>query len=273
MEDTIKGKTRIMEFSSIAELASVAEDDHRNGHTAGRPADWAAASFAEAVKMARDGWADELASAMEIAENAVTMADQEHMTESFNQPVWDVTGAQVDVGAYLAGTPECMIDYPLSTTSRVGRVITLVSSSIISSAISADTLIRRGRVITALALALSRLGHAVEIWSDSVGVKDNKTLIQRTLIKGVNDELDPAVIMFALGHPAFHRQLVIPVRDKFTGAWGDMKSVPPSPRPADFKATYPEGSIFLPELRSSSDVPNADQFLRKYLGELGLLAE
>jgi hypothetical protein len=273
MQDTIKGKTRIMEFASVAELADTA-DLHAGYHRKnGSKDEWAGASFNDSLRMAREGWSDELASAMEIAENAVTMADQEHMTESFNQPAWDVTGAQVDVGAYLAGTPECMIDYPLSTTSKVGRVITLVASSIISTMISTDTLIKRGRVITALALALARMGHAIEIWSDSVGTKDGKTLIQRTLVKGVNDELDPAAIMFALGHPAFHRQLVLGTRDMFTGAWSDMTSIKPSPRPASFAATYPEGSIFLPELCSSSDVPNADEFLKKYLGELGLLAE
>jgi hypothetical protein len=52
-----------------------------------------------------------------------------------------------------------------------------------------------------------------------------------------------------------------------------MTSIKPSPRPASFAGTYPEGSIFLPELCSSRDVPNADEFLKKYLGELGLLAE
>jgi hypothetical protein len=168
-----------------------------------------------------------------------------------------------------------MVDYPLSRTSRVGRVITLAVSSIVSSSISADALIQRGQVVTALALALSRLGHSVEIWSDSVGTRKGYTLVQRTLVKGVNDELDPAMIMFALGHPAFHRQLVLESRRMMEGAWKATfapKGAIPSPRPDSFKATYPEGTIFLPELRSGQDVPDADQFLRQYLGELGLLA-
>ena len=92
------------------------------------------------LRMASEGWQDELESTLEIAESAIEMADKEHMTDSFNQPVWDVTGAQVDVGAYLAGTPECMIDYPLTETTKVGRVITLVASISISGSISADTI-------------------------------------------------------------------------------------------------------------------------------------
>jgi len=35
----------------------------------------------------------------------------------------------------------------------------------------------------------------------------------------------------------------------------------------------PDGTIYLPSLRSDHDVPEADQFLKQYLGELGLLAE
>jgi hypothetical protein len=47
-----------------------------------------------------------------------------------------------------------------------------------------------------------------------------------------------------------------------------MRDVPMPPDPE----WYPEGSIILPELRSDKDVPDADVFLKRYLGELGLLA-
>jgi hypothetical protein len=279
MKDTTDGKTRTMEFSSVADLAESADrcalDRVRDPERCER---FAGVTFKESLRMAREGWTDELASAMEIAESAVSMAQQEHAMDSFNEPVWDVTGAQVDVGAFLAGTPECMIDYPLTTTSKVGRVITLVVSTSFSSILSLDTLVRRGRVITAFALALARMGHAVEIWADSTPVdpgNEGRRLIQRVLVKGVDDELDPGVLMFALGHPSFLRNLLIGARGKLKSPWQAFPQTGgyPTPRPSGYVAQYPEGTIFLPELKSDSDVPNADEFLRKYLGELGLLAE
>jgi hypothetical protein len=279
MKDATNGKTRTMEFSSVADLAEAADrcalDRVRDPE---RCEQFAGVTFKESLRMAREGWTDELASTMEIAESAVSMAQQEHAMDSFSDPVWDVTGAQVDIGAFLAGTPECMIDYPLTITSKVGRVITLVVSTSFSSTLSLDTLTRRGRVIAAFALALARMGHAIEIWADSTPVHpkdENRRLIQRTLVKGVNDELDPGILMFALGHPSFLRNLLLGTRGKLSGHWKAFADTGgyPAPRPEDYMAQYPEGTIFLPELKSNHDIPSADEFLRKYLGELGLLAE
>jgi hypothetical protein len=45
----------------------------------------------------------------------------------------------------------------------------------------------------------------------------------------------------------------------------------PWSRPKQVKEMFPEGTIFLPSLKSGQDVPNADQFLKKYLTQLGLI--
>jgi hypothetical protein len=249
-------------------LAAFADDVAGHGECADNgymPEEWKSATFEDAVNLARGGWTNELDAALELAESAVTLAEKEHMTDSFNQPVWDVTGAQVDVGAYLMGTPECMIDYPLSVTSKAGRVITLCASVIYSGSLSAETVIKRGRVITALALALSRLGHNVELWADLTGKNGKGELQVRVLVKGADDELDPAKVMYAFAHPSMLRQLHFSALEK--------RGYRPSQRVLPPKRDLPEGTIYLPELVSGRDVPDADEFLRKYLGELGLLAE
>lgn len=241
-------------------------------------------SFDEALRLGRDGWSEELPEALAVAESAIEMAEKEHMTDSFNQPVWDVTGAQVDVGAFLAGTPECMIDYPLSETSKVGRVITLAVGTAISASISSDTYLRRGRCVVALALALSRLGHAVEIWAFDSSVCHGKgagsnSAHLRVQVKSAHDEVDPAALMFALAHPATHRALMWAVRDRFPQPWkrglsmASRRGMPNDQVCKTEQEMYPEGTIFLPGIRSGNDVPEAAEFLKKYLGELGLLAE
>ena len=250
-------------YQSVAEFADAAEE---SGESRSLSDDkWRGATWDETLILARNGWADELDSALQLAESAIETADKEHMTDSFNQPVWDVTGAQVDVGAFLAGTPECMIDYPLSTTSKAGRVITLCASVIYSCALEPETVKKRGRLITALALALSRLGHNVELWADLSGKNGDGVIRHRVLVKGADDELDPARIMYAYAHPTMLRQLHFSVMEG-RGFRASQMPMPP-------KRDLPEGTIYLPELTAYRDVPDADVFLRAHLGELGLLAE
>jgi hypothetical protein len=72
--------------------------------------------------------------------------------------------------------------------------------------------------------------------------------------------------MFAYAHPAMLRMLGFGVASKF-------RQYPMHGKVAEPKHDLPEGTIYLPGIDSDHDVPDADQFLRKYLGELGLLAE
>jgi hypothetical protein len=216
--------------------------------------------------MARLGWKEQLDSALELAESAVQLAEQEHMVDTFN-PVWDVTGAEVDVARYLSGEPECMIDFPLAKTSKSGRIIALCASITYSGAIGPDTIRRRGATMVALALALSRLGHNTELWADLSGTPmgSGGDVRIRVLVKGANDELDPSKVMFAFAHPAMLRMLGFAAIE---GLGRDTHICPIPPR-----KDLPEGTIYLPEICSERDVPEADEFLRAHLGELGLLAE
>ena len=290
MEREIKGKWLFETCHSVFEFALEADKRALKGtrdYVTQRPrfvfprnmAD--RASFGEALRLFREGWAEEMPEALDIAESAVTMAEQEQMVETF-QPVWDVTGAEVDVARYLQGEPECMIDFPLTETSKVGRVITLAVGTAISSAVSSSSYLKRGRCIVALALALSRLGHAVEVWaydSSTSNAAGEHEAHSRVMVKSAHDEIDPARLMFALAHPAMHRALMWAMRDKFPEPWRKGLSEKcrrgmPNNTVSDMERDmYPEGTIFLPGIRTHEDVPDADVFLRRYLGELGLLAE
>lgn len=261
---------RIYNLDSLAAAADEAKRYHTGRFSDGSLDQALGVSFNDALKMAREGWTEQLPETLAIAESAVILAEQEHMMDSFSQPAWDVTGAEVDVARYLSGEPECMIDFPLTKTSKQGRVITLVVSGTTSSAISGDTILRRGQLMVALTLALSRLGHAVELWWNFHGAAKHHG--QRSVghcevsvkVKGVNDELDPAAIMFAYAHPAMQRRISFGITERCCTVHSVMEPT---------RELYPEGSIFLPALESAWDVPDADEFLKKYLGELGLLAE
>lgn len=229
-----------------------------------------------AFTMAREGWDTYLQDTIDIARDAVETVEGTTEVDAFN-PVWDVSGSLVDVGAFVSGDPECMIEIPPAKTTRFGRVVTLSASVSYSSSISEKTLIARGKVITALALELSRLGIGLELYADfsaSGYGGGKKTLHSRVLVKGPNDVLDPAKVLFAYAHPGMLRVLSLSAMHGLPANFKDALSVGsaygmPSPPLEDL----PDGTIYLPELLSDTQRPEAADELRRYMTELGLVNE
>jgi hypothetical protein len=284
MRDEIKGERFVRHYDSLDDLAGQVEQTGPYRHGRAIRLDesvdfWNNVTAREAIEMTRQGWAEQLPAVLAVVESAIELAEKEHMMDTFEM-TWAVAGDEVDIGRYLTGEPECMIAFPLSKTSKVGRVITFVANASYSAAIKPDTVIRRGQLMVALALALERLGHSVVIYSNiaygdmhgGVRYSDEEFSVR---VKGADDTIDPARLMFALAHPAFVRCLLFTAAYNLPDERGRGRrhnSQVGIPLPAT-KDIYPEGAIILPEIVSNRDVPNADVFLREYLGKLGLLAE
>lgn len=269
-------------YSSVAEAANVAEIYVKNGeHSHATDGDFQAksrkwlgvSSWSEVADMAVNGWHAETDVALDIAESAIDAVSQEHDMIAF-RPVWDVAGCEVDVARYLAGEPENMIDYEITSTPRSGRVIILCASVTYSGSISADTIKRRGQAITALAMALTRLGFACELWVDMSTKIKNYAARTRVLVKGANDEIDPARIMFAYSHPSMLRAIGF-------GVWHNIPAT--HKKKLNIGSTYgrvanpahdlPEGTLYLPGVESDRDVPDADVALLGYMRELGIITD
>jgi hypothetical protein len=225
-------------------------------------------SFDDGLEMARMGWTEELDKAIDVAESAVELCEKEHDMVTF-MPVHDVTGCDVDVARYLSGEPECMIEYPVTLTSKVGKVITLCASMTYSAAIDQEVIKRRGQAITALAIALTRLGHSAEFWADFSVKKGSNTNRVRVLIKGANDVIDPARILFAYSHPGMLRHLGI-------SAWAGVSNgviTGQNGYPVPPRQDLPEGTLYLPEVCSRTNIPEAAEQLVRYLRELELIQD
>jgi hypothetical protein len=220
--------------------------------------------------MAVTGWDEDLAETLAIAESAVDKVEREHEVQAFT-PTWDVTGCEVDVARYLSGEPENMIDFPTTTLPKQGRVITVCASISYSAAIEPDVIKRRGQTLCALALLLSRLGYAAELWVCMTTKSGRKVAETKVMVKGANDTLDPAKVMFAYAHPGSLRVLMFAIQDSharkgFNFGFGRGTPEPPI-------RDLPEGTIYLPELKSGRNVPDAHEGLKEYLRITGLLAE
>lgn len=285
-EITDRNMTARSEFASVEEFAGYAapfvtqrfvngmREDLGNGHFYGADCPTPGTAFT----MARDGWERHLDDTLDLARDAVTTVEAQTDVTVFS-PVWDVSGAMVDVGEYLAGVPECMIELPPAPTTRYGRVVTLCASVSVSGAVGESTLVARGKVITALALELSRLGIATELYADMSasehwgGGRTGHKYRARVLVKGPNDILDPAKILFTYAHPGMLRVLALTAMhglpDNFKRALGVSRAggygIPLAP-----EHDLPEGTIYLPELCTDRDYDAATE-LRTYMTELGLV--
>lgn len=231
---------------------------------------WSPGTWEGVQSYARNGWDEHLNETLDLAQEAVDTAEERHEIDTFHA-VWDVTGCEVDVARYLAGEPENMIDYPMVKTPRQGRIVILCASIAYSAAIDADVIVRRGQVITAFALALSRMGIALELWTDwgcSADAAKQADFRIRTMVKGANDTLDPAKVLFAYSHPSNLRKLHFAVQNGFSDAL-QRKVGYGRGKPAKPITDMPEGTIYLPELRSGQNVPDAHEALRDLLKQAG----
>lgn len=273
------GDTLRMHFDSVHELSQyAATSTHLDRSVSKR---WEGVdSVEEAFELARDGWSAELNRAIQVAEDAVTKVERDYTMPSF-VATHDVAGCEVDVARYLDGTPENMIDYPLTEIVKSGRVITLVAPIVVSASISPEVLARRGQVVVALAIALSRLGYSLEVWADYTvggglfGNGDGRRVELRTLVKGPTDPLDPAGLMFALAHPAMLRVLSFPAMKTLQhrkGRFAGVVSVGLGPIAQPVR-NMPDGTLYLTPLKSAHDVPDADEQLVEWLKELELITD
>lgn len=263
-------------FDSIEELCEASEAGFHKG-------DWGDGfsgllTHGKAIEMAKLGWEAELPETLALVESAVTTVEQEYDMTTFHTE-YGVSGQVVDIARYCSNEPENMMEFPLAVMPKAGRVITLCCSTSYSAAVSGKTIERRGQVLVAFALALSHMGLGCEIYTDNTsqasmfgGHKDKRSCI-RTKIKGTNDELDPARLMFCLANQSYLRRVVFgaapsaPNFDRFGGKyyW--------SSKPATPVKDLPEGTIYTDEVLSGRDVPDAHASLLKLLKEAGIVLE
>lgn len=203
--------THRVEYDSLYALVAAAEANtpqskHRSSRRdeTGYRKGWAGcATFGEAATLARKGWSvgrDESERIGEAVRAQVTDA-----LPPANVAYHDVSGACVDVGAFLTGVPECMIDF--RTDEVRAPVVTILINGTVSAAVSADRIVKRGIAITALVEALAILQRSCVIFSEVTVTSGRDVVSILTNLKGASDALDIDAVMFGIAHPAMLRRL------------------------------------------------------------------
>ena len=273
-------KTIRRNYGSFAELLD-ASRKHRDAYTSAHPETtpeeephpWTGANTWEQVdRWAAEGWEDGVKEATEISEEALRFIDAETPVETFKAD-WDVTGCEVDVGTYLQGIPECMIEYEPVRVSRAGKVVTICVSASFSASMSVETLIRRAVCITGLVKALEERQHSTEIWLDNTVTTSNGYMrVMRCLVKSAADSVPVAELAFQLGHPAVLRRVIFAERhmDARLSPEFDASKLHGA-MPHDPLKDLPEGTIYFSAVSGSHDLRDPEGFIRRQLKELGLV--
>lgn len=190
---------------------------------------WAGGSFNNAVELAEHGWDDAVTQVEELLRSINTDIGEEHTT-TFTS-TYDVSGSEVDMGRFLSGEPECMVESVPLKVMRTGRVIKLIVPGSISARVHQDTIMRRGAAVMALVDAFSRMQHPVEVWL-GFAVQSYGNWKARNLymiqVQESDQPLNMGRIMFALAHPSSLRQLCfsvnedepLEIREKFGYGYG-----------------------------------------------------
>ncbi|MCP3798381.1 hypothetical protein NLX83_03825 [Allokutzneria sp. A3M-2-11 16] len=195
--------------------AATADPSITIGKSRGYATEWAGATWEEAVRLGRDGWA------VALRESDFTVGQLRERaglgsTVTVLEPAWDVTGSEVDIGAYLAGVPECMVDAVPRQISRRGKVITFVIPMSYSAKVRHECIINRGLALATLCAAIIEAGHSVEIWSGDAGFVDQGARTRYSAVVRVisaGEPLDIGRLIFATAHPAMCRRLALGLWD------------------------------------------------------------
>jgi hypothetical protein len=127
----------------------------------------------------------------------------------------DVSGADVDMGMFMAGEPECMLQFVSEPQARMGRVVKVLVNGVTNASTNKDNIIKRGVAVLALVNTLHLMGVGIELWFEScVNGTDGRSYSTCVKLHDSSQPLDIDNVMFALAHPSMLRRLVFSVQER-----------------------------------------------------------
>lgn len=226
-------KTLGQRFESWGDWVNVASFEGKDYGTNGPfSSDWSGnATYKECASMAREGWPEGAEKVKAISERI-----GEILTSTIEQTIFNhaVVGHNLDVGAYLAGSPECFTSpEPLKIDLQGTRLVKMVVSGCCSSTRTSLEYQTRGAAIVAMIQALELNGYSLEVWLNFAAMdRRTDTLIGLDVkLKDFGDALDLDRVTFATVHTGHFRRLVFGQIEKTIG----MTCAPLSPRDAQNK--------------------------------------
>jgi hypothetical protein len=164
-------------------------------------------SFADAVGLAGTGWSEGLEKVRRISEQIGHIAGCRALSPEM---IHDVCGAWVDVGVFVSGEPECMLDVVMQEKEGVGKVLRITVEGFYSSSVGSNQIINRGAAAMALIDALENAGYSCEVIHSCAMQKafNGECRWEADLmLKRSGEALDADRLSFALIHQAMFRRI------------------------------------------------------------------
>lgn len=198
----------INEYESVGDYIAVGEalPKSKRGASCGGNSKWAgSASIEEAQALVKGGW-DKRPNLSKLSKDidSQTSSDIDRMAMEHQ-----VQGAYVDVGAYLEGVPECMVEF---VDQPEPKVVTLAFNISTWATMSTKAFANRGAVTLAICNKLQLAGYAVEIkaYCSVKGTKGGEARSRHTTIFTVKESsqlLDEDSLAFWCCHPSALRRI------------------------------------------------------------------
>jgi hypothetical protein len=261
------------DFLAAAQEPETIHGDGRHARDA-----WAGGSWAEALRLAVDGWSVPLLDT-EVTVGALRERAGLGASVTTLEPAWDVTGSEVDIGAYLAGVPECMVDAMPQRTSRRGRIVAFLVPACYSNLTPHSLIRNRGIALATLCSAIIAAGHGVEIWSGFVGLLGDERVSAVARVVSAGEPLDLGRLIFAVAHPLMLRRLWFAVwdaQDPDLAQWvrDENYGFPSHCLPGDLPEEVSDPYVFpylKPEDPQWTDLDTALDWCHRMFVDLGLL--
>lgn len=195
---------RYESLGAFVDYAETHRDKSGSSQTSG--ASWAGtASFNDAVNLARDGYRDIRPAVDGMAESIIGEVKAQLAVKPVQ--VFDVAGGAVDIGMFLNGEPECMLDMVLKPATGFGNVVTILINGRYSAGISAEQVKSLGIALCALVEILARCQTSAEIWIESSVSGNGGKYSSLVKLAEAWEPLDINGLMFAIAHPSFVRRI------------------------------------------------------------------
>lgn len=229
-------------------------------------------SFAEAARLAMDGWTEGAKRLSDLRDELMDKVGELLPEDTY---IMDVSGFDVDVGAYLAGEPECMVTH----TQQPGRnrhIHVMVNIATKASA-TPNSMMMRGLMAAGVVDALESMGHTVtlDVVNLLYGVGDYK-MTHITTVKRASEVLDLERVVFACAHPSMLRRLTFGVMESLNQSQRSSMRVftgygSPSDDPTEFFTSSEMPDVYIGNAQGSETLADVADHVINYLRDAGVI--
>lgn len=124
-----------------------------------------------------------------------------------HEVVWDVVGGSVDIGAYVSGVPECMMEF-VEAPSTEEKFVDIHFSSGVNAGVTDEEMAQSGAAVAALVDALEASGKRCRVvWERSSENRRDETCSVTVVLKDYQHQVDLDRLAFFMTSPCARRAL------------------------------------------------------------------